>query len=1795
MSYNRPPADSQNSSGSTRVQDWEGGHRERSTSRGFYSEEGGATRERQHSISRERDHRSLGLSSTASGSDRGRALYGRWPQDTRQRGNGETTATSVVERTRRERKYSNTSRHSSRETGSHQSQPPPPSSRQTSSVFVRNRMPVPPFYRRATEPGEVLEEGELEMEDRGGSNRTLGSRSYTGAHVMRNRQRCSSEVQPLMSRSDRCSPMPSMQHTHASHYPVATRPGERKASYSSHRSDGSRHVSRAPTPASPTWSYPTRATESPQILSSVRMPGRSSSLSMSAADKINGSVQGLGAHIRTATRSNDPAFAISTGSQAKAEMRDGDRTPSPKAEPEVAVEDVDVELELSRSQGVPKQKKQLENRISDIDREIAECKEKLVQISGTGVFVEPAAEASVGSTLPETVGEVKASDDRAVPRSPPLKQKTEAKLTASHDKSGEEINKAAIVYQVESATEDTAADMAGPIVPQTTDSAHGDEGIGAMEVDVIGASAAENETGNVRKDKVLELVDTIYAENQMRAAAMEARMAEGFLAAFPTFVPGSYPSPTDWPFWEENERIHARIRPHLAKILWRERRQNQSYARRLQEEYSTLYTKWRKRVDKLDRQREAKQRNMASKQTGGGSGSSSSAASGGTSVQAAFGATMHRRRNAGSSAAGAPLTDEFGFGLGPLFAKSGRQASIAESGAELFTSDAVHSEAELQAIIERLQHDDARNPDLRSQRTAATIPDMVVAPKQRAQLQFDNNSHAVADPISFYHVAAPEPGTAAYRRSAYGNNGDTDHYWTQAEVSAFVTAYLTYPKQFGRIAAHVPHKSMNECVLFYYRNKKPLRLKELEAKSSRRARRSRQASGGGRRRRERARERREKRTREERERMAVAAVAECAAAESAADEGTAAASAPGSDDDGSQAAAAYAVLEQRTKSNALLRSIIAATRQRKREAVRGGASALGLDDNVTGIDDMPALVSPVTDAAGLDDEDDVGSVDDLVSPAPEGVVESAPSSVVAVSVPVSAVTTHAQRDERSDEEEGELVDDGHWEPARRRRTTHELGAYALGGSIVRTRRSRGAETEPEATDSDSDDDEEIVEASGVVTGAGRPRIVSRRSQSRFGAMLTSVLEPCASDARRSDCDCDESGAVLHESAQDRFVAAEHVPALRRPLSSHETLLMMGAAEPGAGLGSPRSALELRVEIQCGTQDSVLVGAAAWLREDRRRVLRAFHRFGTDFAQVASLMPSKSPAQCRYFYYHYRTPAGDLLSETLDGVPPEPSRELPRVALELPAAAAPAAVDALPPAALVADPGVYDNSAPSEKPVPSGRASPDASGDDDDDDEMPLATQLASELAALEPTPAPRKNACSSYWSVHERAAFLHFISRVGPSWPGLAAALGTKTATQVRNYFRANREKLELDAAVAEYERNYAAGTLPPVTPFSPQQQQQQPRDDTRRERRGRKRKSEAVESPGSTPNTAPASLTSFPTMGVDGGRAVVFTRPPQPPKTLPVVAVRSAMREASIGSSTPASQPTPSPVRGLPRLSSSPSASRPSALRISSLTSAAADEPRKASVTAINALLNDEPADAGPPSISSDWFGLPAHTEDEATGIAALALASMMGATEQQSQRPVVVAHPQPRAYPSRPPLASHPPDSLPPIVAIHSTSGAASAFSPVVHRSPVVRQLPLSQSPPPQPYFRSHSRPSSADPAMAYPRPVAKSPSRFAFTSGAHALMRQRKPSAPPLPHPPTSVGISPRVSAFQQHALPPMPTTMGPADGSYVRTGNTLSLAANIAPRHAHHHPGHHPHVSSPSQRQQMDVEGVGIFTA
>ncbi|KAJ2338056.1 DNA-binding protein snt1, partial [Coemansia sp. RSA 2673] len=581
---------------------------------------------------------------------------------------------------------------------------------------------------------------------------------------------------------------------------------------------------------------------------------------------------------------------------------------------------------------------EVQSRITDIDREIAECQERLLMMGTTAR--KAGAAGSVASTV--AVSEVKGAaqheghNDRMVPASgvgrdsmaPVVPQARSTKQSRQRQQQQQQrqqrpepvpVNGLVVVTEAELSSDFDEDSLAG-----------GAGGLSSDEGEVV---LGDKES---RKDKLRAraAVRRIYAENQARAASVQASLAAPFLAAFPRFVPGAYPEPSDWPFWAESERMHARTRPHLAALLGREQRQESKHARQLQEEYADLYARWRRRVDRLDRQREARQR-MLSSAAATASGSGSLSGPGG------------RRRTAVAMAA----ADEFGFSLGPLFSASPAVVDASGRGDDAaFISDAVHSEAELQAIIERLQHDDARSPDARSQRTAATIPNMEVGARERALLRFANSSHAVEDPLAFYHAQLPVAGSGAYRRATFGNNGDGDHEWTQSEVSAFVAAYLTHPKEFGVIAGCVPLKSMNACVQFYYRNKKQLRLKALEAKANRRARRQAPAA---RRRKDRNRDRRDRRAREERERIAAEAAASLAAPagqrgsdndnddDDDDDEDTTAASAvtaastatPGwvssqTPLSGDHSAGA---LERRSRGSALLRSIIQASRRRKHD------------------------------------------------------------------------------------------------------------------------------------------------------------------------------------------------------------------------------------------------------------------------------------------------------------------------------------------------------------------------------------------------------------------------------------------------------------------------------------------------------------------------------------------------------------------------------------------------------------------------------------------------------------------------------------------------------------------------------------------------------------------------------------------------------------------------------------------------------------------------------------------------
>jgi hypothetical protein len=94
-------------------------------------------------------------------------------------------------------------------------------------------------------------------------------------------------------------------------------------------------------------------------------------------------------------------------------------------------------------------------------------------------------------------------------------------------------------------------------------------------------------------------------------------------------------------------------------------------------------------------------------------------------------------------------------------------------------------------------------------------------------------------PPLYYHCIPP-PGASKPL--------EVDH-WTSEEEAIFKEAYLQYPKQFGKIATMLPEKTAEQCVLYYYRNKKRINFKTLlarkEAAKRRKGGKGRKSGSGG--------------------------------------------------------------------------------------------------------------------------------------------------------------------------------------------------------------------------------------------------------------------------------------------------------------------------------------------------------------------------------------------------------------------------------------------------------------------------------------------------------------------------------------------------------------------------------------------------------------------------------------------------------------------------------------------------------------------------------------------------------------------------------------------------------------------------------------------------------------------------------------------------------------------------------------------------------------------------------------
>ncbi|CAG8612587.1 5383_t:CDS:2 [Paraglomus occultum] len=124
--------------------------------------------------------------------------------------------------------------------------------------------------------------------------------------------------------------------------------------------------------------------------------------------------------------------------------------------------------------------------------------------------------------------------------------------------------------------------------------------------------------------------------------------------------------------------------------------------------------------------------------------------------------------------------------------------------------DTVRSDAEMFEIIKRIESAESRNPELRAQRTLATIPPMILDANEYNKQNVDDKCILVTDPYTFYGIGVEAEGI-----------------WKPEEIDAFKQAYSEFPKKFSRIADAIGTKTAAQCILFYYRNKKKVDFKSL--------------------------------------------------------------------------------------------------------------------------------------------------------------------------------------------------------------------------------------------------------------------------------------------------------------------------------------------------------------------------------------------------------------------------------------------------------------------------------------------------------------------------------------------------------------------------------------------------------------------------------------------------------------------------------------------------------------------------------------------------------------------------------------------------------------------------------------------------------------------------------------------------------------------------------------------------------------------------------------------------------
>ncbi|KAG9104491.1 hypothetical protein FRC06_001872 [Ceratobasidium sp. 370] len=119
-------------------------------------------------------------------------------------------------------------------------------------------------------------------------------------------------------------------------------------------------------------------------------------------------------------------------------------------------------------------------------------------------------------------------------------------------------------------------------------------------------------------------------------------------------------------------------------------------------------------------------------------------------------------------------------------------------------ADAVHSDFEMEKVMNNMRDAAAVDPDLLARPNLAHIPDMVtVTEPEMLRFTFDDENGQVDDPIEFYDF-----------------KGRAVEQWTTEERDIFIDQHRVFNKRFDKIAEHLPHKTTSQCVKYYYLMKK---------------------------------------------------------------------------------------------------------------------------------------------------------------------------------------------------------------------------------------------------------------------------------------------------------------------------------------------------------------------------------------------------------------------------------------------------------------------------------------------------------------------------------------------------------------------------------------------------------------------------------------------------------------------------------------------------------------------------------------------------------------------------------------------------------------------------------------------------------------------------------------------------------------------------------------------------------------------------------------------------------------